>query len=305
MDKIFHKFLNTYFFNTNKLEFKEDDLTFKNSYIFKRLLIVYFISFLIFFLSIWFIIDLQNKFYNIFLFIFSFVSIFLANWYVIAFFFRNNKIWIIKWVIYFLTLLLFIPTYCLLIFPDKIPQLSAYYFFYMFFLIIIFYLIPKIHYFFLNSISNIKSFYGVLLFFFKSFFIKLDSHNIEKVVNSLYINKDITSNKVEKHLYNLKNRFRFYWGVLVLYTFVNLFFGVSVYSFYNDYFSPFMKNLALYMERFADWSNWLIVLLDISFIVIFLFILLAIWFLIINTFFIYLEIYFFDLLYDRLKKKYL
>ena len=52
MDKIFYKFLNTYFFNANKLDFKDSDLTFRNGYIFKRLLVVYFILFLLYFFSV-------------------------------------------------------------------------------------------------------------------------------------------------------------------------------------------------------------------------------------------------------------
>lgn len=45
MDEIFYKFLNTYFFNSNKIDFKDNDLIFKDNINFWRLLDAYFILF--------------------------------------------------------------------------------------------------------------------------------------------------------------------------------------------------------------------------------------------------------------------
>ena len=58
----------------------------------------------------------------------------------------------------------------------------------------------------------------------KSFFLKLDSHNIKKIATKIEIDKDIDYKEGKEYIHNLKNSFRIYGGIILLYTFINLVF---------------------------------------------------------------------------------
>ncbi len=303
MELLFRKFIDEYFFNFKGLLFEDINLKLKNKKYFIHLIIGYSSSLLIYTLSIWFIIDSKSSFWIMFIFLFSFIPNLIANLYIVSFFLRNNIIPIYRGIFYFVVILLLIPFYCLYEFTDIIPQLFGYYTFYMFFLFLFFSLFSNVYYFFLNFYSNISFFIWLFLFFFKWLFIKLDSHSVKKIVNKMTFDKDIKYRKVRNHLYKLKNSFKIFWWILTIYAIINLIFGVSILSIYVDYISPFMKSTSINIDRFEEDSKWLLILFKISYIVVCSLAIYWICYFLLYTYFLYLKIYFFDLLLVRIKKE--
>lgn len=292
MEQIFYNFLTKYFFNNKSINFNDTELLLSDSKKFKLFLNTYIILTVLFFIFIWFSIDLKNTTFSIITFFFSLLSDIIAGCYILAFLIRNNVIKIYMWYFYAIIFLLFIPLISFIIFYNKIILFVVYYYFYLFFLILFFSLIPKIYFFLKNIRSCLLSIVYIWFFFFKSIFIKLDSHNIEKIVNWMYINKWLTIMKVKKHLNKQKNSFRIFWGIIIIYSIINLLFGVSLFDIFHNYINPFITKITEFILNILDWSKWLWAILEIVFILMYTFIWLGVWYLIINTLFLYLEIYF-------------
>ena len=301
MDEIFYKFLNKYFLNGEKYVFKQKNIIFIWEKIVRNLFFAYFLCFLIYFFSIWFTIDIGISWLTIGLFCFSIIPIFLANWYVLAFLTRYKEISKFGAWIYILILLLVIPLYFLFNWIFDVSQWIAYYFFYMFFVFLYFTILPWLSNLVLNFFTTIKIIKSVAFLVLKSFFVKLDRHNIVKIVNKMGIKK-ISHSDIVKHLQKLREEFKIYGGILAFYTFINLVFWVSIYGVYSKYVHPFMVNTKEYIEFIADGSKGLFMLYNVGYIMIFIWVTLAFAYLIIHTFFMYMEIYFFELLEERIKK---
>lgn len=301
MNDIFDKFLNKYFFKWKKYTFKESTLTFKGKQTLKRISITYTLSFLVYFFAIWFVIDISITWLTTSLFFFSLIPLAFSIAYAVAFLWRNNKV--PKWraCIYGFIILVVFPGYYLYSWILEFPEWIAYYFFYMFFVFIYFTILPWLTNILENFSTNIRLLLGIILFICKWLFVKLDKHNIVKIVNRMGVSK-VSHKKVVKYIDELKNKFRFYGGILAWYTFINLITGISIYGVYIDHIKPFTSNATEYIELFSSGSKWLLLLSNLSYTIVFIWITLAFAFLVINTLFMYLEIFFFEILEERLEK---
>lgn len=304
MQDIFSKFLNLYFLHWKQFNNPENDLVIddKNN-IHNKIMYIYLFFFVVSMIAIWFSVDSANWIIKAWVFIIILIlSLIIASIYAYYFFLKNNKIKYFRGGIYILIFFLLIPGICFYNFSSIVPQLLAYYYFYNLFLVLYFFLIWKIYYFFTNFIYCINVWFGIGLLFFKGFFIKLDTHNIKNIVEKLKIPRKISFKDVQTYNQKLKNKFRVYWGILTIYAFINLLFWTSMYWIYTLFIQPFNEKTLKTIQIITQGSHWLNMLFKVAYGSIFMWIVIFCIFLLLNTFFLYLEIHFFDLVEEKLKK---
>lgn len=298
MNKLFNKFLFLYFDKDNKLTFNEPKLVFTDKNSFKKYEITYILIFLLYMFSVGFILDSEKKLFINIIFFISFLPVIISIIYTIIFFTRNTTIPKYRWLLYAYTFLIWIPLYFIYNTSFIFHEYVVYYFFYTFFLYIFFIALPYIE----DILLNIKSVLRIVFMILKWTFINLDKHNTKKVVNNMSLDKKIKYKDVNIYLHSLKNKFRFYWILLAIYTTLNLIFGISIYWLYVNYILPFKLDILDYLHALDATSKWLATAFNVVYILVILLIFAFIFFVIAYVFYLYLKIHFFELLLKKVEK---